>query len=148
MIIVRPPGVYRPRSDSRLLAQAAASEVRRRDAVLDVFTGSGFVAIAAARAGARRIDAIDVSRRAALCAAVNARLNGFKVEARRGDLFAPVGDRRYDLVTANPPYVPSADADLVPRGAARAWEAGADGRALLTRLIAAAPGVCGPAGGS
>jgi release factor glutamine methyltransferase len=92
--------------------------------VLDVCTGTGHIAVAAALAGARRVVAVDVSRRAVLAARLNARLNGVRVDARRGDLLAPVGRERFDLVVSNPP----------------------DGRALLDRLIAGAPRVLAPGG--
>ncbi len=101
--------------------------------VLDLFTGSGVLAVAAALEGAREVTAVDLSRRAVLTARLNARRNGVgeRVRTLRGDLFAPLGDRRFDLITANPPYLPGAGA---PRGAARAWEGGSDGRVLVDRL--------------
>jgi release factor glutamine methyltransferase len=74
-----------------------------------------------------------VSRRAVICARVNARLNGLRLRALRGDMFEPVGRERFDLIVANPPYLPAlSDAD--PRGAARAWDAGTDGRVQIDRL--------------
>jgi release factor glutamine methyltransferase len=126
------PGVFRPRSDSVLLARLAAVRARPGMSVLDPFTGSGILAIAAAEAGARAT-AVDVSRRAVLCAWLNARLNGTRIRAVRGDLFAPVADERFDLIVANPPYLPGTQAGEV-RGAARAWEGGSDGRLLIDRL--------------
>jgi release factor glutamine methyltransferase len=108
--------------------------------VLELGTGSGAIAVAAARGGARRVTAVDVSRRALLCAWLNARLNGARVEARHGDLFAPVRERRFDYVVSNPPYLPSPDPRagrrLPTRGAARAWEGGRDGRTILERICA------------
>lgn len=104
--------------------------------VLDVFTGSGVLAVAAALGGAREVTAVDISRRAALCARANGRLNGHRVRALHGDLFEPVRGERFDLVTANPPYVPSADDELPAAGAARAWEGGRDGRLLVDRFAA------------
>jgi release factor glutamine methyltransferase len=104
--------------------------------VLDVFTGSGVLAVAAGREGARSVTAVDVSRRAALCARVNGRLNGTRVRALRGDLFEPVAGERFDLVTANPPYVPSLGDELPDAGAERAWEGGPDGRVLVDRFSA------------
>ncbi len=103
-------------------------------AVLDVFTGSGALAVAAALKGAACVTAVDVSRRAVLNAWLNARLNGVRVRSLRGDLFTPVGSHRYDLILANPPYLPSPDDQLPGRGAARAWDGGVDGRLLLDRL--------------
>jgi release factor glutamine methyltransferase len=113
--------------------------------VLDVCTGSGLLAITAARCGAHAT-AIDVSRRSVLCAALNARLNGARVRALRGDLFAPVRGERFDAIVANPPYLPAEREALPSRGPARAWEAGRDGRALLDRLCAQAPGHLAPRG--
>jgi release factor glutamine methyltransferase len=131
------PGVFKPRSDSWLLAELLAQHVAPRAAVLDLCTGSGVLAIAAARAGAGDVVADDVSRAAAWTAALNARLNGVRITARVGDLFEPAGDRRFDLVVANPPYLPGPQR-APARGAARAWEGGDDGRAVLDRICAEA----------
>jgi release factor glutamine methyltransferase len=138
------PGVFSPRSDSVLLARIVAERARPGSSALDPFTGSGILAIAAARAGARTT-AIDVSRRAVACAALNARLAGVRVRALRGDLFEPVAGERFDLIAANPPYVPGA-VDGPVRGAARAWEGGPDGRALIDRLCDEAPRRLAPGG--
>lgn len=104
--------------------------------MLDVFTGSGVLAVAAGLAGAREVTAVDVSRRAALCARVNGRLNGTRVRGLHGDLFGSVAGERFDLITANPPYVPSEHDELPQAGAARAWEGGRDGRLLVDRFSA------------
>ena len=107
--------------------------------VLDVFTGSGALALAAAMAGARSVTAVDLSRRALLTARLNARRNGVRVRTLRGDLFAPVAGGTFDLILANPPYFPGAG--RIPRhGPARAWEGGHDGRMLVDRLCAEAAG--------
>ena len=145
MRIIAPPGVFRPRSDSRLLADCArpyAAGAR----VLDLCTGSGFLALAAARAGATEVVAIDVSRRAVAAARLNARLNGVRVSARRGDLFEPVAGARFDLIVSNPPYLPGAGDGLPSRGPARAWEGGQDGRVLLDRICDQAPAHLRPGG--
>ena len=144
MKLLTVPGVFRPRSDSRMLARRVAEYVSPGDEVLDPFTGSGILAIAAAQAGALAT-AIDISRRAVLCARLNARLNGVSVHALHGDMFDPVAGRRFDLIVANPPYLPSVDG-APPGGAARAWEAGPDGRDLLDRLCLEAPRSLRPGG--
>jgi release factor glutamine methyltransferase len=133
------PGVFRPRPDSWMLARALRAERLPAGArVLDVCTGSGLLAVTAALGGAQAT-AVDLSRRAVLCADLNARLNGVHVRALRGDLFAPVGGERFDAIVSNPPYLPAED-DVVPaRGPRRAWDAGRDGRAILDRLCAEAP---------
>jgi release factor glutamine methyltransferase len=121
-------------------------DLARHASVLDVFTGSGALAVAAALEGAREATAVDISVRAVLNARLNALLNGVRVDALRGDLFAPVSGRRFDLILANPPYVPSESAMLPRRGRSRAWEGGIDGRALLDRVCAEAAGHLTPGG--
>ncbi|WP_037570211.1 HemK2/MTQ2 family protein methyltransferase [Phaeacidiphilus oryzae] len=139
MFLIRPPGVYRPGGDtSLLLSSLAAEDLGRGRSVLDVGTGCGPLAVAAACRGAR-VTAVDVSRRALLAAAFNAALHGRRIAVRRGDLLAPVADRRFDVVVTNPPYVP-AIAKRAPRlGARHTWDGGPDGRRLLDRLCAEAP---------
>lgn len=131
--IVTAPGVFRPISDSWMLAAHVADHAEPGTRVLDLCTGSGVVGLSAAMAGAE-VTVVDVSRRALASAWLNARLQGRSVRPRRGHLFGAVGDRRYDVIAANPPYVPSASSDLPSRGASRAWEAGPDGRAVLDQI--------------
>ena len=134
------PGVFRPRSDAVLLANVVRARELARDAkVLDVFAGSGVLAVATALEGAREVTAVDLSRRAVLTARLNARRNGVHLRALRGDLFAPVAGERFDLIVANPPYLPGGE-QLPRRGPARAWEGGRDGRALVNRLCDVARG--------
>jgi release factor glutamine methyltransferase len=131
-----------------MLARMLELELRGRPGaptVLDLCTGTGVLGVVAARAGAS-VTAIDVSRRAVLCARLNARLNGVRVEALRGDLVAPVARRSFDVIVTNPPYVPAIDESLPTRGASRAWEAGVDGRALLDRVCAEVPARLAPGG--
>ena len=136
MRLLRIPGVYGPNRDSQLLAEAIPASVRPGDRVLDPFTGSGVLALTAARAGAEDVWAIDVGRRAVIATAINARLNGLRVNVRRGNLFEPIAGSRFDLIVANPPYVPSREGDGAASGPARAWEAGLDGRRFIDMLIA------------
>ena len=139
------PGVFRPPSDTWLLAEHARPLAAGAD-VLDVCSGSGALAIDAALHGARSATAVDVSRRAALAARVNGRLNGVRVRALRGDLLEPVSGERFDLIVSNPPYVPAAEDSLPARGPRRALDAGRDGRALLDRVCAQAPAHLRPGG--
>jgi release factor glutamine methyltransferase len=142
------PGVYRPQHDTRLLGQALRREVLRPgSAVLDIGTGSGALALLAARMGAE-VCATDVSWRAVLTARLNAARHGQRVRVRRGDLHGGARGRTFDLVVSNPPYVPVPVAGRAPgrRRSARAWEAGRDGREVLDRLVAAAPGLLRPGG--
>lgn len=133
------PGVYRPQADSSLLAAAMRREgIGPGMDVLDLCTGSGVLALQAARLGAQ-VTAVDISRRAVMSARLNASLAGLPVSVRRGDLFAAVPERRFDVLVSNPPYVAAPDPSLPRWGARRAWDAGCDGRALLDRICDSAP---------
>jgi release factor glutamine methyltransferase len=147
MRLAVPPGVFRPISDTWLLADALDRQPLPPGArVLDVCSGSGALAVRAALGGPREVTAVDVSRRSVATIRLNAALNGVRVRALRGDLFAPVAGERFDAIVSNPPYVPSPSDELPAAGLERAWEAGRDGRALLDRICAAAPAHLGPGG--
>ncbi|GGR18449.1 HemK2/MTQ2 family protein methyltransferase [Streptomyces roseolus] len=139
MRMVTPPGVYAPQGDTALLMETLAREELEPDArTLDLCTGTGVLAIAAARRGARAT-AVDVSGVSAATARINATLHRCRVRVLRGDLTAPVSGERFDLVTVNPPYVPARPSGRPPRGLDVAWDAGPDGRLLLDRICRAAP---------
>jgi release factor glutamine methyltransferase len=132
--VLAPWRVYAPQHDTELLTRALDREhLSAGAAVLDMGTGAGTLALAAARRGAH-VTAVDTTYRAVLATRLNARLARLPVEVLHGDLFGPVAGRRFDLVVSNPPYVPAPGA--VPRRhrAAVAWDAGADGRLLLDRI--------------
>lgn len=144
--VITLPGVFKPRVDSWLLADLLAERVRPGCTVLDLCTGSGVLALAAARAGAGQVAAVDVSRRAVWTVRANAALNRVRVRAYRGDLFAAPPPGQYDLIVSNPPYLPARGQDLPRRGRRRAWDAGHDGRALLDRICAQAAARLTPGG--
>ncbi|MET9678453.1 HemK2/MTQ2 family protein methyltransferase [Streptomyces sp. NPDC006482] len=140
------PGVYRPQTDTWLLAQALShEEMGAATDVLDIGTGTGALALSAARTGAH-VAAVDVSWRAV----VTARLNSFRqrlpLRVMHGDFANRTRGRRFDIVLANPPYVPSARPRPPTRGVARAWDAGPDGRAVVDRLCVQAPALLRPGG--
>lgn len=140
------PGVYGPAEDSRLLGELLAAEDLRGARVLDLCTGTGFLAATAVRAGAREVAAVDVSRRAALTARLNIWRNGGRGVVRRGDLLLAAPAGAYDVIVANPPYVPAPEAAVPTRGPERAWDAGHDGRAVIDRICEEAPGRLRPGG--
>jgi release factor glutamine methyltransferase len=109
------PGVANPnllRTGAFFAAQIAACALAPDAAVLDMGTGSGVCALAAARR-ARRVVAVDVSPAAVRCARLNALLNDLddRVDVREGDLFAPLARERFDLVLFNPPFLIGAPKD-------------------------------------
>ncbi|HSZ07381.1 MAG TPA: methyltransferase [Steroidobacteraceae bacterium] len=115
------PGVLNPRlmRTGAFFASQLTRAVLPADAdVLDMGTGSGVCALAAAR-HARRVVASDIDESAVRCARINMLLNeaDAKVHVLQGDLFEPLGDRRFDVVLFNPPFVRG-----IPRNNAdRAW---------------------------
>ncbi|MGH3863202.1 HemK2/MTQ2 family protein methyltransferase [Actinokineospora sp.] len=147
MFLLRPPGVYRPQSDTSLLLDAfEAAAIPPGGTVLDVGTGTGAIAIAAAKAGARHVTATDVSLKAVITARLNARLRGARIFVEHGDALELAVGRRFDLILANPPYVPASDEQPPTHGRARAWDAVHNGRAILNRLCALAPDLLAPNG--
>src|SRR3712207_6542112 len=83
-----------------MLADVLRQETLRPGSrVLDVCTGSGLLALTAARRGVRDVTAVDVLRRSVLTVRLNARLNGVRVRALRGSLFEPVPGEAFDVIT-------------------------------------------------
>lgn len=122
--------------------------------VLDLCTGSGCLAILAARAFPNaQIDAVDIAKDALAVAARNVSDHGLEARAtlHRGDLFAPLGDARYDLILSNPPYVDAEGmAALPPECRAEpklALAGGADGLEIVRRILDDAPRHLTPQGG-
>lgn len=98
--------------------------------VADVGTGSGILALAAARAGAASVLAIDINPNAAQSASENARLNGLddRVRAVCSNLLSALAPRPiFDVILSSPPSFPGEPLDL----ADRAWHAGPGYRDIL-----------------
>jgi ribosomal protein L3 glutamine methyltransferase len=141
-----------PRSHIAELLQEKSFRRRPVRRVLDLGTGSGCLAILAARAfPAAQVDAVDLSPAALAVARKNVALHrlGRRVRLQRSDLFARVA-KRYDLILTNPPYVGArAMADLPPEYRHEpqlALAGGSDGLDLVARILAAALAHLEPAG--
>ena len=103
------PSVFNPkvpRTGAFLAAHIDSRLVAGDAEVLDMGSGSGACAVAAAR-HARRVVAVDINPAAVRCATINALLNHVehRIEVRHGDLFAPVAGERFDLILFNPPFL-------------------------------------------
>ena len=123
-MIVRPT-VFHPRFF--ISSERFAEFIDRLDLtgmrVLDVGTGSGILAMAAARAGAEQVFATDINPNAALAAAENARLNGVgqRVTAVCANLLSAFSPRPlFDVILSSPPKHAGEPRDLADRG----WHAG------------------------
>jgi ribosomal protein L3 glutamine methyltransferase len=110
--------------------------------VLELCTGSGCLAILAARAFPNaEIDAVDISKDALAVAARNVADFGLEgqIMLHRGDLYAPVADKRYDLILANPPYVDAEGMAGLPAECRAepkiAFDGGNDGLDVVKRIL-------------
>ena len=149
------PGVFVPRRRTESLlreAEACARGRAERPLVVDLCCGCGAVgAVLARRLPGAQVHAVDVDPAAVRCARRN--LAGVGT-VHEGDLYGPLPARlcgRVDLVVANAPYVPSAALPLLPREARdaeprTALDGGADGLAVLRRVVAGAPPWLAPGG--
>ncbi len=122
--------------------------------VLDLCTGSGCLAILASLSFPNaRIDAVDISKDALDVAARNIADYGLeeRVTLRRGDLFKPLGEIRYDLIISNPPYVDALGMKGLPRECRAepklAFDGGADGLDIIRRILEEAGQHLTPGGG-
>jgi ribosomal protein L3 glutamine methyltransferase len=124
------------------------------ESVLDLCTGSGCLAVLASRHFPNaRIDAVDISKDALDVAARNVGEHNLddRITLHRGDLFAPLGDARFDLIISNPPYVDAEGMAALPRECRAepklAFDGGTDGLDIVRRILAEAPAHLTPQGG-
>ncbi len=141
------PRVLVPRPETELLVEAGLRRTRRLSLsarVLDLCTGSGCVAITIKKERPTNLVlAGDISEDALRVAAHNCLRLGARVGLYRSDLYQAFAGRRFDLITANPPYIPSAEMDELPPDVRDfeprvALESGADGLDVTRRIIAGA----------
>jgi carbamoyltransferase len=98
------------------------------DCVLDLCTGSGIQALTASRY-AHQVVGVDINLRALRFARFNAQLNGIEhVKFRSGNLYQAVSGK-FDIILANPPFVPSPSQDY------RFRDGGANGEEILAQII-------------
>jgi ribosomal protein L3 glutamine methyltransferase len=133
---------------------ALVEDPRAITRVLDLCTGSGCLAILAAMVFENaRVDAVDLSPNALAVAARNVADHGLedRLTLHRGDLFAPLGKARYDLILTNPPYVDHAAMAELPAEyraePALALDGGPDGLDIVRRILNEAPSHLTPEGG-
>lgn len=124
------------------------------ESVLDLCTGSGCLAILASRHFPNaQIDAVDLSKDALKVAAKNVTDYGLadRITLHNGDLFAPLGDARYDLIISNPPYVDAQGMADLPRECRHepkmAFDGGDDGLDIVHRILREAAWHLTPHGG-
>jgi len=124
--------------DSRNLAHCTIRRKFRK--ALDLCTGSGIHGLLAAT-HSDRVLAIDISPRAALCTRFNGRVSASaNLDVAVGDLYGAARGESFDLITANPPFVPS------PLNTLRFRDGGRSGEDVLKRIVAKLPRHLAPGG--
>ncbi len=128
-------------------------EPRRVRRILDIGTGSGCIAIAAARRFPRAmVDAVDISVPALVVARRNVRRHRLarRVRALHGDLFGASDSRRYDIIVSNPPYVGTREYRSLPAEYRRepgiALRSGPSGLDAVARILREAETFLQPTG--
>ena len=150
------PDALIPRPETEGLVEWALETLRDQPAaiVADIGTGCGAIACALARSLPElRVLAVECSLPALAVASLNVGKLGLsrRVTLLAGDLLEPFGPQGLDLVIANPPYIPSAVVASLPPEVSgfeprRALDGGADGMAVIRRIIAGASFALRPRG--
>jgi ribosomal protein L3 glutamine methyltransferase len=115
--------------------------------ILDLCTGSGCLAVLAAEVFPNaKVEAADISKDALAVAKKNVTDYGWesRIRVTESDLFAGLGNRRYDVILCNPPYVPDGSMQKLPKEYTHepklALAGGADGMNVIKRLLREARG--------
>lgn len=120
--------VYELGTDSFVLARLTPRKGHER--ALDLCTGSGIHAILSA-SSCKSAVAVDINPRALEYTEFNAALNSVHCQTQLADLYSLLETESFDLITANPPYVPSPDAEVLVHRSA-----GETGEEIPERLVA------------
>jgi release factor glutamine methyltransferase len=141
-----------PRPDTELIVELALERLPQNGRMLDMGTGSGAIAVAAAHTRPdARVTALDVSDAALDVARRNAAANGAQVRFLRSDWFGALqADERFELIASNPPYIAAGDEHL-SQGDLRFEPVGAltdhaDGLSALRNIIDGSPRHLEPGG--
>ncbi len=126
-----PEGVYEPREDSFLAGNHIWKLDLKGKKVLDVGTGTGFLAIICSEK-AGDVHATDINPRAISAARKNAEKNNLHLDVFESDLFQEV-DEKYDMILFNAPYLPG-ERD-VSNMEEKSWLGGKKGNELLIKFL-------------
>ena len=121
--------VYQPAEDSHLLAETASSRIDPDSFVLDVGTGSGYVAEYVRENAGAQVIGVDLNPEA--CRQTQRR----GVPVVRGDLLFPFREDSFDVICFNPPYLPTPAEAEWDDWMEHALSGGDDGRAVIDRFL-------------
>ena len=147
--------IPRPDTETLVIAALDAAKPLTEPRLLDLCTGSGCVAIAFAKnCPAAKITATDISSAAIAVATENATKHAVqdRVQFAAGDLFAAIpAESRFDVITANPPYIATAELQTLAQDIQKyepvgALDGGPDGLEFLRRIVTDAAGFLAPGG--
>jgi release factor glutamine methyltransferase len=145
--LVVTPAVLIPRPETELLVDLALE--RTFSTILDLGTGSGAVALALKHERPQaRVVAVEASAAALAVARRNAVKHGLDIEFRHGRWFENLGEERFELIVANPPYIAAGDPHLseLRFEPGTALVSGADGLDAIREIVRAAPAHLAPGG--
>jgi len=129
------PSVMEPKYESFFFEEHI--KIKNGDAVLDLGTGTGFLAVLLSPK-AKKVIATDISPSAIKCARINIFLNKAddKITVLQGNLFEPAKNEKFDLIVTNPPQMPT------PPENKRHWDelsladdGGTDGRVIVDEIL-------------
>ncbi len=132
-VIKTDSSVYEPSEDSFLLADAALSEIKDSERLLEVGCGSGIVAAVIKANTKAKIAGIDINPDAAKCTKENG------IDAIRGDLLSCIKGK-FDMIIFNPPYLPTSEEERTGGWLNTALDGGCDGRRVIDRFLEEAGG--------
>ncbi len=131
--------VFNPHPITTLLANSI--EVNSNDKVLEIGSGSGLIAITAAKLGANQVIASDISSISCKSIRKNTKINGLNGElvVVEGDMFEPVLNKQFDVIISNPPCMPFPNnTKYINDGLTLAVHGGRDGTQSMLKFINAA----------
>lgn len=122
------PSVYEPSEDSFLLAEAALSEIKNEERILEIGCGSGIISAVIKTNTKAKIVGIDINPYAAACTKENG------IDVIRGDLLNAIKGK-FDMIIFNPPYLPTTKEDSTEDWINVAMDGGYDGRRIISRFL-------------
>lgn len=137
--------VLSPRMDTERLVETVLTNLKPKQSVLDVGTGSGAIAISIAKNSSAKVTAVDVSDEALKIARKNAENNNVKVNFVKSDLFGSLSRfSKFDVIVSNPPYIPTKEIDALDEEVKHydpiiALDGGESGLNFYERIIEQAP---------
>ena len=137
--------VLSPRMDTERLVETVLNDIKPKQTVIDIGTGSGAIAITIAKNSQAKVTAVDISEGALKVAKENAKNNNVQVKFVESNLFDAFRRfTKFDVIVSNPPYIPSKVIDNLEDEVKKfdpiiALDGGADGLDFYKKIIDEAP---------